>query len=97
MSTAVWSPPTRPQTFTGSVTLGANTTLSGVAITMGGTVKSDGTNRSLTINDSTTTTLTGAIGGSTDGEKLSSLTTDLGGNTLINGGAVRTHRRSDLQ
>jgi mucin-19 len=78
------------QTFTGPVTLGANTTLNGVAITLGGTVVSSGGNRSLLVNDSGTTTLTGAIGGSTDAEKLSSLTTDAGGNTLINGGAVRT-------
>ena len=72
------------------MTLGSDTTLSGVAITLGDTVKSDGTNRSLTINDSGTTTLAGAIGGSTDGEKLSSLTTDVGGNTLLNAGGVRT-------
>jgi hypothetical protein len=78
------------QTYAGAVTLGADTTLSGVTITLSGTVNSDGTNRSLTINDSSTTTLTGAIGGNTDGEKLSSLTTNAGGNTLINGGAVRT-------
>ena len=78
------------QTFGDAVTLGANTTLSGVAITLGSTVQSDGTNRSLAINDSGTTTLAGAIGGSTDTDKLSSLTTDAGGNTLLNAGAVRT-------
>jgi hypothetical protein len=81
---------TGAQTYTGAVTLGADSALTGVAIMLGGTVKSDGTNRSLTINDSGTTTLAGAIGGSTDGEKLSSLTTNAGGSTLINGGSVRT-------
>ena len=61
-----------------------------MAITLGSTVQSDGTNRSLAINDSGTTTLAGAIGGSTDTEKLSILTTDAGGNTLLNAGSVRT-------
>ena len=81
---------TGAQTYTGAVTLGSDTTLSGVVITLGDTVKSVGTNRSLTINDSGTTTLAGAIGGSSDGERLSSLTTNSGGNTLLNAGSVRT-------
>jgi hypothetical protein len=78
------------QTYTGAVTLGADTTLTGVGITLASTVKSDGTNRSLTINDSGTTTLGGAVGSATAGDKLSSLTTDTGGTTAINGGSVAT-------
>jgi hypothetical protein len=78
------------QTYGDAVTLGGQTTLTGVGITLGSTVKSDGTARSLTINDSATTTLAGAVGGSASGEELGSLTTDAAGTTAINGGSVRT-------
>jgi filamentous hemagglutinin family protein len=78
------------QSYTGAVVLGADTTLSGVAITFASTVKSNGTNRSLTLNDSGLTTFGGAVGGSTTGEALSSLSTDAAGSTAINGGSVRS-------
>ena len=85
---------TGAQTFNDAVTLGADTTLTGVGITLGSTVKSSGGNRSITINDSGVTTLSGAIGGTgaagSDGERLASLTTDAGGSTSINGGSLRT-------
>ncbi|WP_262965172.1 filamentous hemagglutinin N-terminal domain-containing protein, partial [Methylobacter psychrophilus] len=78
------------QTYGENATLGANTILSGAGITFTGSLKSDGTNRSLAVNDSATTTFTGAVGSSTIGEKLASLTTDAAGNTVINGGAIST-------
>jgi filamentous hemagglutinin family protein len=79
------------QTYSGPVTLGADTTLSGVGISLGGTLKSDGTSRSLTINDSGTTTLSGAVGGAgAAGDKLSSLSTDAAGSTAILGGSIST-------
>ena len=81
---------TGTQTYNDAVILGADTTLNGVGITLDSTVKSDGTNRSLTINDSGTTTFGGAVGSATAGEKLSSLATDAGGATVINGGSVIT-------
>jgi hypothetical protein len=82
---------TGTQTYGGAVSLGADTTLSGVGITLGSTVKSNGTARSLTINDSGATTLTGAIGGTgTAGDKLASLTTDAAGSTALNGATVLT-------
>jgi hypothetical protein len=51
------------QTYTGAATLGADTTLTGAGITLGSTLQSDGTARSLSINDSATTTFNGAVGG----------------------------------
>ncbi|MBR9887056.1 MAG: filamentous hemagglutinin N-terminal domain-containing protein [Oceanospirillales bacterium] len=79
------------QDYTGVVTLGAaNTTLTGVGITFTDNVISDGTNRSLDVIDSGTTTFGGLVGTSNVGEELSFLTTDAGGSTVINGGAVNT-------
>jgi trimeric autotransporter adhesin len=75
---------TGAQTYNDAVTLGANTTITGVGNTFGGTVNGA---RTLSIIDSGTTTFAGAVGGST---ALTSLTTDAGGTTAINGGSVTT-------
>ena len=83
---------TGAQTYTGAVVLGADTTLSGIGVSFASTVKSDGTNRALTLNDSGTTTFGGAVGGdgSVAGDELASLTTTAGGTTAINGGRIIT-------
>jgi autotransporter-associated beta strand protein len=81
---------TGAQSYNDAVTLGANTTLNGVAITLASTLKSNGSNYSLTVNDSGTTTFGGAIGSATLGEKLSSLTTDSAGSVAMNAGTVYT-------
>jgi hypothetical protein len=81
---------TGTQTFNDAVTLGNDTTLTGVGITLSSTVKSSGGNSSLVVNDSGATILGDAIGGSTDAEKLSSITTDAAGTTAINGGSIST-------
>ena len=75
---------TGAQTYGDAVTLGADTTLTGVGLTLSSTV--DGA-KSLTVNDSGTTTFSGAVGGTT---ALVSLTTDAGGTTAIDGGSVKT-------
>lgn len=77
------------QVYSSAVTLGAATTLgttgtNGNAITFNATI--DGAH-ALTLNTPGTTTLGGAVGGETP---LSSLTTDAGGTTAINGGEVVT-------
>jgi hypothetical protein len=81
---------TGAQTYNDAVTLGADTTLYGVGINLGSTIKSNGTKRSLSVNDSGTTTFGGAIGSTTDGEKLTSITTDSAGAVAMNAGTVYT-------
>ncbi|MDO8331911.1 MAG: hypothetical protein Q7T36_15710, partial [Fluviicoccus sp.] len=81
---------TAGQTYNSPVVLGADTTLTGVDVNFGSTVKSDGTNRSLTVIDSGTTTFGGVVGSAVAGEKLASVTTDLPGTTVIAGGSVTT-------
>jgi autotransporter-associated beta strand protein len=82
---------TGTQSYAGAVTLGADTTLSGADLALRDAVKSDGTPRSLTVNDSGNTLLGGAVGGAgAAGDVLSSLTTDALGTAAINGGSVRT-------
>ena len=73
-------------TAAAAVTLGGNTTITtGTGpIAFNGTI--DGA-QSLTLNSTGTTTLAGAVGGSTP---LSSLTTNAGGTTAVNGGSVTT-------
>ncbi|WP_201492785.1 filamentous hemagglutinin N-terminal domain-containing protein, partial [Rubrivivax sp. A210] len=80
------------QAYGDAVVLGADTTLAGVGVTLASTVKSDGTPRSLLVNDSGTTTLGGAVGGdgSVPGERLSSLTTDAAGSLALDASSVRT-------
>jgi hypothetical protein len=78
------------QTYTDAVVLGADTTLTGVGVNFASTVKSDGTNRSLTVTDSGTTTFSAAVGSAVAGEKLSSLTVNGGGTTVIAVGAIST-------
>lgn len=70
------------QTYTGPTSLLANTTLNGTNIALNGAV--DGA-QTLTVNASGTTTLGGAVGGTT---ALTSLSTQAA--TSINGGLVRT-------
>jgi hypothetical protein len=75
-----------PINLADAVTLGANTTIAAGSgnITLGGTVNGA---FSLTLNSTGTTTLGSAVGNTTP---LASLTTNAGGTTLINGGAVTT-------
>lgn len=80
------------QNYIGAVTLLSGTTINGVGITFGNTLNGA---RTLVINDSGATVFEGAIGGITP---LTSLTTDTGGTTAINGGSVATtgsHTYSD--
>lgn len=80
----------------GNSLLSANTTLTstvgtgGVSsgnITFGGTINSRGANRILAINTTAATTLNGAVGNTL---ALTSITTNAGGTTAINGGLVTT-------
>jgi hypothetical protein len=75
---------TAAQTYNDAVTLGAATTITGVGNTFASTVNGA---QALSIIDSGTATFGGAVGGTT---ALTSLTTDAGGSTAINGGAVTT-------
>jgi len=77
---------TGTQTYGNPVTLGAATTLSsgGNSITLGSTVNGAQT---LAVNTTGTTTFAGAVGNTT---ALTSLQTDFGGTTAINGGSVTT-------
>ncbi|MBV5344078.1 MAG: hypothetical protein JZU63_00300, partial [Rhodoferax sp.] len=70
--------------------LGATTTLNGVNITFASTIKSNGTARNLTVNDSGSTVFGGAIGSTVTGEKISSLITDASGTVAMNAGTVYT-------
>src|SRR5207302_3016697 len=72
------------QTYNDAVTLGANTTETGMGITFASTVN---WLFSLTVNDSGTTTFGGSVSGT---NALTSLTTNAGGTTAINGGAITT-------
>jgi hypothetical protein len=74
------------QTYNDSITLGANTTLNAVVgnITFGNTLNGA---FSLTANSTGTTTFGDVVGGAT---ALTSLTTDAGGTTAINGGTITT-------
>jgi hypothetical protein len=75
---------TGAQTYNDAVTLGVATTLTGVGNTFASTLNGAQT---LSINDSGTTTFGGSVGGTA---ALTSLTTNAGGTTAINGGAVTT-------
>ncbi|MHB8157349.1 MAG: beta strand repeat-containing protein, partial [Desulfocucumaceae bacterium] len=76
------------QTYTGAVTLGNNTILTGSDVTFGSTLDSDaGDHRSLLVNGSGITKFIGTVGGT---DSLLSLETDAAGSTQINGGAVTT-------
>ncbi len=72
------------QAFNDAVTLGAGTTLTGSDVTFAGSL--DGA-QALTVNASGTTTFGGVVGGNT---ALASLTTNAGGSTALNAGAVTT-------
>ena len=80
-----------PVRFYRQVTLTGNLTISTGAgnITFDSTINADNAanNRALTLNSTGATTLGGAVGGV---QSLGSLTTDAGGTTQINGGAVTT-------
>ena len=80
----------------GNSLLSANTTIAttvgtgGVSsgnVTFGGTINSSGAGQTLAINTTAATTLNGAIGNTL---ALTSLTTNAGGTTTINGGSVTT-------
>jgi len=78
---------TGDQLFQDDVTLGAATVLASTAagnVTLGGTVNGAQT---LNVNTAGTTAFDGVVGGVTP---LTSLTTDAGGTTALNGGAITT-------
>ena len=75
---------TAAQTYTDAVTLGADSTLTGVRVQFFGTL--DGA-RTLTVNDSGPTTFGGLVGG---GTALTSITTDAPGTLIMNTAAVTT-------
>ena len=74
------------QTYNDPLTLGANTIISGAAVTFANTLNGDAVDeRTLTVNGSGITTFSSVIGGSAI---LKALTTDALGSTTIAGGAV---------
>jgi hypothetical protein len=75
--------------FGGAVTLAANTTLNGGSLTFKGTVDSDKTARTLSLNSAGTTQLVGDAGVTS---ALSALTTDARGTTILGGGDMATMR-----
>lgn len=75
------------QIYSDAVTLGTNATLAGAGITFSSTFNSAGAARTLQINDSGTTTFSGAVGNTL---ALASVTTNTGGTTAINGGSLAT-------
>ncbi len=72
------------QTYSGAVTLGANTVITGVGNTFAGPINGA---KTLTVNDSGSTTFGGIIGGTA---ALTSLTSDAAGSTTLSGGAITT-------
>ena len=86
-SGGVWT--TGDQTYQDAVTLGADIALAGVNVTFGRTLDDGGVagNANLTVNASGVTTFGQAVGGV---QALTSLTTDAGGSTQLDGGLVRT-------
>ena len=79
-SEAITTTATAGQAYNGPVTLGANATLTGSAVTFGGTV-----NGGYALTDDGNTTFNGAVGNST---ALASVTDN--GTTALNGGSVNT-------
>lgn len=75
---------TGTQTFNTPVTLGADVTVAGSAVAFGSTV--DG-GQALTVNSAGATTFAGAVGATTP---LTSVATNVGGTTNINGGGITT-------
>ncbi len=82
---------TGAQTYQGAVTLGADTTMNGAALTLMGTVDSGFVARDLTLNSPGTTTIAGAMGGVSP---LGAVLTDLPGTTLVNGAVHAASFRS---
>ena len=78
------------QAYNDPVTLNENTTLisGGGNITFGGTLQSPATPRTLDVFTAGTTTFGGAVGGA--GNPLQSVSTNVGGTTVVNGGAITT-------
>ena len=81
---------TATQTYTGAVKLGADTALTGTAVTFGSKVNSDATARSLTVNGNST--FGGAVG---DTSALNNLLVT--GTSAINGGSVKTNGTQTYQ
>jgi len=77
------------QTYNDAVTLGANTTLTGVNVTFSNTLNDNAAagNADLTVNASGVTTFAATVGGLAP---LTNVTTNAGGSTQINGGSVAT-------
>ncbi|MFN0132041.1 MAG: filamentous hemagglutinin N-terminal domain-containing protein [Phycisphaerales bacterium] len=78
--------------FNDTASVGANTTINAGSISFGGTLRSEGVNRHLTLNTSNNgdTTLIGNVGGTTTLDALASLTTNTDGRTVIFASTVRT-------
>ncbi len=81
---------TGTQTYSGAVTLGANLNLdaNGNLVSFGSTVRSDGTNRSLTISNNSHASFGGVVGGGGAGTELSSLS--VAGTSAINTTGITT-------
>jgi len=80
---------TEIQTYNDAVTLGADTTLTSAGAAALGNITFGGSGngaQDLTVNTAGTTTFGGVVGGTA----LTSLTTNAGGTTAINGGAITT-------
>ena len=80
---------TGTQDYTGAVSLGANTTLRSAGVGASGNISFDNSLDglvALVVNSAGTVTFDGQVGAVTG---LTSLTTDVGGTTVINGGRVR--------
>src|SRR5262249_33852829 len=77
------------QTYSDAVILGADVALSGNDVTFNGTVNSDGTPRSLTVNSNSggVTSFNAAVGAT---GALAGLTTNADGSTRISGGTITT-------
>ncbi len=78
------------QVYNGPATINANRTFTAAAgtVTFANTLdSSNATARTLTVNTTGTTTFGGAVGAT---NSLSSITTNAGGSTVINGGSMRT-------
>ncbi|MBK8071780.1 MAG: filamentous hemagglutinin N-terminal domain-containing protein [Ramlibacter sp.] len=81
---------TGAQTYGGNVILTSDVTLAGNGISVSGTMKSDGTNRALIINDAGATKITGSLGTTTAGERLASVDITSTGGTQLGGNVYTT-------
>ncbi|MBL9031140.1 MAG: filamentous hemagglutinin N-terminal domain-containing protein [Phycisphaerae bacterium] len=78
--------------FNDATSLGENTTITASDISFGGTLRSEGLNRHLTLNTSGNgaTTFIGAVGGTTTLDALASITTNADGRTVFFSPTIRS-------